>query len=194
MTWPSAAQAASTSSFTLVHQDAVAALSARGTARVALSLRLTKPDARATVQVSLYPRVLTRGQLAPLVNGGAIAAPAATTTGNFTLDCNPARVISLTLTLYTRARARASSPCVTRAPRLHLPCAGVTCDGVFPLRYSVTSGGVATTEWSLVAIRASRVVTPLHLNLVIGLDPGSWADRERGAAVLRAISSTPACP
>lgn len=194
MTWPTAAQATATPSFTLVHQDAFATLSAHGAARVGLSLRLAKADPRATVQVSLYPRVLTRGELAPLVNGGALAAKAVTTTGNFTLHCDPAKTVTLALTLFTRAGTRATSPCASRAPRLHLPCAGATCDGVFPLSYSVTSGGVATTEWSLVAVRASHVLAPLHVSLVVELDAASYAHRGRGVAVLRAIAAHPEVP
>lgn len=192
--WPSAARAATTPSFTLVRQDPVAPLGAAGTARLDLALRLTTPDRRAVVRLSLYPRLVTRAALAPVLNGSAPGTRAVSTTGNLTITCNPRRTVSLRVTLFTGAPAGGRGPCATRPARLRLPCRGAACDGVYPLSYSVTSGGVATTQWSLVALRASHVASPLRVDLVYGLDPSALAHPARTRAVLSALARHPAVP
>jgi hypothetical protein len=186
--WPSAARAATTPSFTLVHQDPVAALSAGGTARIALAVRLRVPDRHAEFQVSLYSRLVTRGALAPLLDGVAPAGDALTTTGNLTLTCDPHRTIRLDVALFTRAPPRGSRHCASRVARLRLPCHGAACDGVYPLSFSITSAGVATTEWSLLAVRVARVASPLHVVVVATLDPSALAHPARARAALRALA------
>jgi len=186
--WPSAARAATTPSFTLVHQDPVAVLSAGGAARIALAVRLRAPDRHAEFQVSLYPRLVTRGALAAVLDGVAPAGAAVTTTGNLTLTCDPHRTIRLDVTLFTRAPPRGTRHCASRVPRLRLPCHGAACGGVYPLSYSVTSAGVATTTWSLLAVRASRVASPLHVDVVVTLDPSAIAHPARSRAALRALA------
>ena len=181
MAWPSAARAATTPSFTLVHQDPVAALTAAGTAHVGLSVRLAHTDAHAEIQLSLYPRLITRGGLTPILNGSSPGTTSVSTTGNLKITCDTAKVVRLSVTLFTHSPAGARGPCVSHAARLRLPCAGAACDGVYPLSYSVTNAGVATTEWSMVAVRVARVATPLHLDLVYSLDPSSLAHPTRTA-------------
>jgi hypothetical protein len=186
--WPSAARAATTPSFTLEHQDPVAVLSSGGSGRVALSLRLSVPGRRAEVQVSLYARLITRGALDPLLSGTAPNGSSVSTTGNLTLTCTSRRAVTLDVILFTRAPTGRSGPCASRPARLRLPCAGAACDGVYPLSYSVTNAGVATTEWSLIAVRAGRVASPLHLDLVYTLDPSTLAHPQRARSTLRALS------
>ncbi len=189
--WPSAARAATTPSFTLVHQDPVAALTAAGTAHVGLSVRLAHTDAHAEIQLSLYPRLITRGGLAPLLNGSSPGTTSVSTTGNLKITCDTAKVVRLSVTLFTHSPAGARGPCVSHAARLRLPCAGAACDGVYPLSYSVTNAGVATTEWSMVAVRVARVATPLHLDLIYSLDPSSLAHPTRTRHTLTALSRHP---
>ncbi len=189
--WPSAARAATTPSFTLVHQDPVAALTAAGTAHVDLSVRLSHADRRAEIQLSLYPRLITRGALAPLLNGSSPGTTSVSTTGNLKITCDGAKAVDLSVTLFTRSPAGAKGPCVSRAARLRLPCRGAACDGVYPLSYSVTNAGVTTTEWSMVAVRVARVATPLHLDLIYSLDPGALAHPTRTRAALTALSRHP---
>ncbi|MFI5035688.1 MAG: hypothetical protein ACHQFZ_05730 [Acidimicrobiales bacterium] len=186
--WPSAARAAPTPSFTLVHQDAVATLGAGATTRIAVAVRLSHADSHAEIQLSLYPRLITRSALAPLLNGATPAGAPVSTTGNLRLTCNPARVQSFLLTLATRAAGAGAHPCTSRPARLRLPCRAGACDGVYPLGFSVTSAGVATTEWSLVAVRVRRVASPVHVDLVYTLDPSALAHPRHARATLAAVA------
>ncbi|HVB70226.1 MAG TPA: hypothetical protein VND83_01825 [Acidimicrobiales bacterium] len=186
--WPSAARAATTPSFTLVHQDPVAVLTAGGSARVTLSLSLAHPGRRAVIQVSLYSRLITRSALEPLLSGSAPSGAATSTTGNLALTCTSRREITVNVTLFTRAPSGRSGSCAARPARLHLACSGAACNGVYPISYSVTSDGVATTEWSLLAVRAGTVARPLHLNLVYTLDPSALAHPQRARSTLRALA------
>ncbi len=191
--WPSPAGAASGPSFVLSAQSSTVPLGRGGAGTLQLGLRLTQARAGATAQVSLYPRVSTRSELAPLLAGSGLATAPSATTGNFTLTCDPAKVQSLSVTLFTRA-THSHSPCASRAPRLHLPCVRAACDGVYPLSISVTSAGASTTQWSLVAVRVAAVAAPLHLSLVIGLDPSAWSQRSRAIAVLEVLAHHPDAP
>ena len=195
VTWPSAAQADATSpSFQLLHQDPVAVLSAPGRSHFGIVLSLSTPDHHAAAQLSLYPRLVTRSQIAPLISGAGDPARAVSTTGNFAMNCNARRPMNFTIGLFTVSTPRGSSPCSGRQPRLRLRCRGASCDGVYPLSYSVTSGGVTTTKWSMLAVRASAVTAPLHVDLVVSLDPSSWRHRTRTAKVLAVLARHPGVP
>lgn len=188
MAWPSAARAVTTPSFTLEHQDPVAVLASGGSARVALSLRLSVPGRRAEIQVSLYARLITRSALDPLLSGTAPSGSSVSTTGNLTLTCTSRRAVTLDVILFTRAPTGRSGPCASRPARLRLGCMGAACNGVYPLSYSVTNAGVATTEWSLIAVRSGRVASALHLDLVYTLDPSALAHPQRARSTLRTLS------
>jgi hypothetical protein len=188
-----AAGAASSPSFLLERQDSTVNLDHGASARFSLTLRLTHPQAGSTAQISLYPRVVTRSELAPLLTGGGLAVAAVSTTGNFTLTCDPAHDQRIVVTLEGRATSPRSA-CASRALRLAPPCARAACDGVYPLSLSVTSGAVTTTEWSLLAFRVTRVAAPLHVSLVVGLDPTSWQHRARAEHVLGALAAHPGEP
>jgi hypothetical protein len=182
--WPSAASASPASSFTVIHQSAVAQLSSRGTSRFDLTLRLSAARAGAVAQVTLYPRILTRSEIAPIVRGTGVAGPPSSTTGNFTLDCNAKRPMTLTISLYTGRPGRRAGRCSSRPARLRLACSAQACDGVYPLSYSVTSAGVTTTKWSMVAVQATHVYKPLRLVWITTLDPSARRHATRSAAVL----------
>ena len=103
VTWPSAAQARTTSSFKVAHQGAWVTLSHAGRARLGVTLELHAPHENALAQLSLFPRIETRAQIIPLINGIGTHAPAVSTSATFSLDCAARRSISLTVALFTRA-------------------------------------------------------------------------------------------
>src|ERR1700723_650282 len=67
MAWPTVARAGTTPSFTLLHQDAVATVSSKGTSHFALTLSISPKGATSRARVAVYPRVIDRSQLAPIV-------------------------------------------------------------------------------------------------------------------------------
>src|SRR5271155_1793211 len=67
MAWPTAAHADATPSFTLVHQDPVATVSAKGTSHFAVTLSTSPQGVSSQARVTIYPRVIDRGELAPIV-------------------------------------------------------------------------------------------------------------------------------
>ena len=195
MTWPAAARAATPppSTLTLVHQDAVAVLSPRGNARISISVAL--PHSSSTMlRLSLYPRILTRSELAPIIGGVGTSQGAVATTSPFNLHCASRHAITFTLAFFTVRPGRQPSPCTSRPPVLHLPCTGAACDGVYPLTYTMTRGTVTTTTWSLLAVQASAVANPLHLVWITSLANSSWQHPVRTIAALDAIAHHPAVP
>ena len=194
VTWPSAAQARTTTSFKVLHQDAWVTLSASGTARLRISLELPSPHAKAQVRVSLFPRIVTRSQLTPIIDGAGSPATAVARTAQIALDCASHRSVALTVGLYTRRPGRQQSPCRTRGARMRLPCSGARCDGVYPLSYTVTIDGATTTEWSLFAIQATAVEQPLHLNWIETFEPLTLQHSSRALAVLDTIAGNRSLP
>ncbi len=167
VTWPSASWADSPPSFSVLHQSAVASLSGAGTARVGTTLSLSPADPHASVVVTLYPVVTTRGELTPIVAGtGPGVAPIATT-GSFALHCLKDGEANFVVTLYTRTLRSAPRSCGGVAPRLHLACSSNGCGGVYPLRYAVTIGSSTLTKWSLLSVQSSSVAKPLQVTLVV---------------------------
>jgi hypothetical protein len=194
VTWPSAAQAGTTTTFRVLHQDAWVTLSSRGTARLRLTLVLPAAHLKAAVKLSLFPRIAQRSQLTPIIDGAGSPHPAVATTARVTLNCATHRSVSLTVGLFTRQPGRQQSPCQTRGPRMRLPCSGARCDGVYPLSYIVTIDGVSTTKWSLVAIQATRVAQPIHLNWIETFEPLTLHHSGRTLAVLDAIARNRSLP
>ncbi|MGH9021198.1 MAG: hypothetical protein ACRDV0_09310, partial [Acidimicrobiales bacterium] len=193
LAWPAPAGAAATPSFTLVHQSPAAVLGRSSSAHLDVALRLAKPDRHAVVQLSLFSRLVTRVALDPLLNGVGPVGTATSTTGNFTLTCDTAKDVHLVVTL-SSGPSSGSSRCASRAPRLRLPCRGASCDGVYPLEYAVTSGGVETTTWSLVAVRTLHVAAPLHADVIFTLDPSALAHSSAARATLRELSRHASVP
>jgi hypothetical protein len=188
VTWPSAAQAETTSSFKVSHQGAWVALSHDGRARLRVTLKLPKPHDKAVAQLSLFPRILTRSQITPIINGSGSGSPSVSTTALIDLNCATHRSISFTVGLFTRSPGPESAPCGSRAARLRLLCAGASCDGVYPLSYRLTINGTTTTKWSLIAVQATRVAQPLRLNWIETFDPSTLQHSDRAIAVLNAIA------
>ncbi len=193
ITWPSASGAATTPVFTIEHQDASAVMSPSGTARIKITMAFAHPSAGTRASLALYPRIVMRSQIAPIVSGVGVAGGATASTGSFQPDCTAARSSSVTVVIFTGQPLTSRGHCGP-LPRLRLRCAGATCDGVYPLRYAVTAGGTTTVEWSLVAVQTVPVATPLRLTWITTLGAGTWSKRVRTAAVLTAISRRPTLP
>ena len=194
VTWPSAAQAGTTTTFKVSHQGAWVALSSSGRARLRVTLDLPTAHDKAVAQLSLYPRVVTRSQLTPITSGAGIHTKPSTTTALIDLDCATHRSISITVGLYARTPGRVAGICGSRSPRLHLACAEAQCDGVYPLSYTLTINGVTTTKWSLVAIEATRVARPLFLNWIETFQPSILHRTSRAIAVLDTIANDRSIP
>jgi len=194
VTWPSAAHAATTVSFKLAHQSVVAQLSPKGFARFGVTLEVGKQPGAAVVQVSLYPRIIERSQLTPIIDGAGVTGASLSTTGNFTLNCVTHGSSQFTISVFTTAPRTESSPCLSRPARLHLVCGAGQCDGVYPLSYSVTKAGITTTKWSLLAIEAVTPSRPLQLDLIEALDPSSLRDSSASGRVLSAIAHLTSLP
>lgn len=194
VTWPSAAQATPTAPFALVHQDAFAALSSRGTSHFNFTIHLARTSVSARVHLSLYPHLVTRSQISPLVSGAGLTGQPVAATSTFALKCTARHSLTFTVALYTKAPERTKSPCAVRGARLRLPCTGQTCDGVYPLRYTVTNNGVSTSEWSMIAVQASQVATPLNVDWITSLDPTSWQQSGRAIAVMNALAKFTSVP
>jgi hypothetical protein len=192
--WPSAAQAATTSSFKVVHQNAAVVLSSAGVAQMHVTLELPAPHTHAVARFALFPRIVTRSEISPIISGAGSPYAAVATTARVSLECAPHRFVSLVVGLFTSAPKRQSEPCGLSALRWHLPCSGVRCDGVYPLRYSVTVDGSTTTKWSLLAVQATRVAQKLRLDWIETFDPSTLQHSDRAVAVLDAIARSRLVP
>jgi hypothetical protein len=189
VTWPSAAQAGTTSSsFKVIHQDAAVSLSPQGVAQLHVTLELTAPHTDATAQLSLFPRLITRSEITPIIAGTGSTFTAVANTASVSLECATHRSISLVVGLFTSVPRRETGPCGARALRFRLPCRDARCDGVYPLSYSITVNGSTTTKWSLLAIQATRVAQPLRLDWIEAFDPSTLQHSGRAIAVLHAIA------
>ena len=186
--WPSAAQASTTPTFKVLHQDVVAALSTSGRAHFSVTFGLHPGDPKSRARVAIYPRLIERSQIDPIVSGVGVRGPAAAVTGIFSLNCVTEGPVTITIDLYTTRPGPLRSHCAAVAPHLRLACRGQRCDGVYPLRISVTTGGVTTSKWSLLVLQATRVAQPVKVDLIETLDPSSWTHAQRTISVLSAIA------
>ncbi len=186
VTWPSAAHAGTTPHFTLVHQNALAPLSAQGTSHFVVTVRLSPSNVPASADVTLYPSLVARSQLTPIVSGAGTSAKPVSSTGKFDLRCLRNGVATFRVTIYTHAPST-SSTCSGVTPRLRLPCATEICDGVYPLRFVVTVNGVSLTKWSLLAVQKNYVAQPISVALIETLTPSALKHPKRSWGVLNMI-------
>jgi hypothetical protein len=191
VTWPTAAQAGTTPTFSILHQDAVAALSAKGTTHFSLTLAANPKGVASTARVALYPRVIDRSQLSPIISGAGVGGPAVATTGTFTLRCEVRGTFRFTVDLFTGRTGSLRRACYPVAPHMRLDCHGPSCDGVYPIRIEVTTHGVSNVVWSLLAVQATSVERPLLVDYVETMDPTSWLHAKRSIQVLDTIGHHP---
>jgi hypothetical protein len=190
MAWPAAAHAGTTPSFTLLHQDPVATVSAKGTSHFAITLSTSPAGARSRARVTIYPRVIDRSQLAPIIAGTGTSQKALGTTRSFSLKCETHGTFKFTVNLYSRRPGTPRRSC-SPAPRLHFPCPAQRCDGVYPIRVEVTTGGATSIQWSLLAVQSTHVDQQLRVELVETMDPSAWVHSKRSIAVLHLLAHHP---
>jgi hypothetical protein len=187
MAWPTVARADATASFTLLHQDAVATVSTKGTSHFSLTLT-TSASSRA--RVAIYPRVIDRSQLAPIVADTGVSGKALGTTSSFALKCETHGKYKFTINLYSKRPGSLRRSC-SPTPRLHFPCPSLRCDGVYPLRIQVTNDGATSTQWSLLAVQSTSVDQALRVDVVETMDPNAFVHAKRSIAVLHLLAQHP---
>lgn len=151
---------------------------------------LASPDA--TIQLTLFSRLLTRdGLLAAIGQGGPSGA--VSTTVPIAARCLPGGA-SVRVTVDVAelgARTASVRQCATRSPVLRVGCA-TGCDGVYPLRITVRGAGSTQSLVTLVTF-ASDSRAPLQLVWVLRV-----AGRDHGlsgaAGALGALASHPRVP
>ena len=189
VTWPMAAHAESTASFVVVHQNPVVLLSARGSGRFETTLRFANPGKVVTAQVSLYPRVIARSQLAPIISGTGETGSSISTTGNFTITCLAHDRATFGITLFSASPGKSDADCENRVARLHLDCTGANCDGVYPISYSLSTLNSTQTTWSLLSVQTGSIERPLRVDIIEDVEPPSLKHPAVATGVLRAIAN-----
>ena len=190
MAWPTASRAGTTPSFTLLHQDAVASVSVVGLSHFSFTISTAPKSAPSRARVTIYPRIIDRSQLAPIIAGTGSTQQALGTTRIFALTCAVHGHFKVTVNMFSRRPGSLRRTCAP-GPRLHLPCPALHCDGVYPIRIEVTTDGAVSTQWSLLAVQSSAVDLPLRVDLIETMDPSSWLHAKRSVAVLRLLAHHP---
>ena len=191
--WPSAAQAATTPSVDILHQDAVAALSREGATTIGVAVRIS-PFSPAHVRIALFARIVDRSQINSIVDGAGVSGAPATSTTQLALDCTQGTVARLRIQVYTHQPRDYRGICSPQAPRLRLDCVQPSCDGVYPVRYTFYVAGFEIVRWSMLAVHASAVNQPVRVAIVGTLAPSSWRHARRTISVLRSIARFAASP
>jgi hypothetical protein len=191
VTWPTAAQAGTTPTFSILHQEAVAVLSSKGTTHFTLTLATSPKGVASHARITVFPRVIDRSQLAPIVSGAGVTGAAMATTGTFALRCEVHGTFTFSVDLYTGRSGSLRRNCYPVAPHMRLACRDESCDGVYPIRIEVTTNGVSNVVWSLLAVKATNVEQPLLIDYVETMDPSAWLHAKRSIQVLDAIGHHP---
>jgi len=190
MAWPTAAHAGTTPSFTLLHQDPVATVSSDGTSHFALTISISPHGAKSRARVTLYPRVIDRSQLTPIVAGTGTTQKSLGTTSTFGLKCEVHGSYKFTVEMYVRRPSSERANC-SPTPRLRFPCPALRCDGVYPLRIEVMTDGATSIQWSLLAVQSTTVEQQLRVDLVETMDPNALLHSKRSIAVLHLLAKHP---
>jgi len=185
LTWPSASSASTTPTITILHQDASVTLSSSGLAPFQVALRAPKG---AVVNLALYPHLLDRGQITQLLSGGGVGDSPVSVTTLLSPQCavTARQTVTLTTTLHTEPRCGHA--------QLLLPCQFSSCDGVYPLRYTIRHGNRVATTWSMVALRSSTIRTPLRLVLLVDVNDTTWAHAAAATRTLQTLAGASTVP
>lgn len=194
LTWPSASWAASTPRFDIVHQNAITSLSSTGTSTFTTVVSLTPAHSSAKASVAIFPALLTRGQIAPIISGAGVTGRPLSATGDFSLDCLRNGVATFGVTLFTTQPLGAQRSCDGISPRLHLDCSGTACGGVYPLRYTLDVDGTKLTKWSLLAVQSASVARRLNVDFIATLASGALKDPAKSREALDTIGSFSSLP
>ena len=190
MAWPTAARAGTSPTFALLHQDAVATITAKGTAHFAFTLSTSPAGTSSSARVTIYPRIIDRSQLAPIVADTGTTEKPLGTTSTFALKCETHGHYKFTVDLFAKRPSTPRRSC-SPTPRLHFPCPTLHCDGVYPVRLEVTTNATTKIEWSLLAVESTTVEQPLRVDLVETMDPNAWVHAKRSIAVLHLLAHHP---
>jgi hypothetical protein len=193
VTWPTAARADTTAPFSIVHQDAVATLSAHGTTLFATTLDLGSGVTHARASVTIYPALITQTGVDAIVAGTGASTKPIATTGSFALNCERLDDATFSVTIHTRRLTSSPRTCDGASAELRLICTG-SCAGVYPLRYRVDVNGATTTKWSLLALQTTSVPQPVQVALVETVTPKSLAHPKRSLGVLDTIAHFASSP
>jgi len=155
-----------------------------------MTLSTSPQGAASRAQVTIYPRVIDRSQLAPIVADTGVTDKALGSTSTFTLTCATHGDFKFTVNLYSRRPGSPRRSC-SPTPRLHFPCPAQRCDGVYPIRIRVMTSGATSTQWSLLAVQSTRVEQQLRVDVVETMDPSAWAHAKRSIAVLHLLAHHP---
>ena len=191
--WPSAAQAQSTPIFSVISQDAVANMTSTGNSVFSLRLALASGSLD-TVQLSLYPQVVYRSEIAALIDGNAPSSSPISSTFLTSPTCVTASTLELHVSLFSVSGNAPSRRCGAQPLHLRLPCATTACDGVYPLNISVTLNHVRRSEWSLIAVHVANVAHPLLVDYVVQVDASTWTSAALAQANFAVIARHPTLP
>jgi len=194
LTWPSAAQAGTTPQFLVVHQNALTTLSTQGIAHFSTTLHVTPAKGTTHADVSIYPAVKARSELAPFLSGTGTTATPVSSTGSFALNCARRGTVTFDVSLYNNKLDAPKRSCDHVAPRLRLTCAAKGCDGVYPLRYVVNVNGTSLTKWSLLSVRTLGATSPLQVAYVATLTTASLRNPKRSINVLNTLGTFSSLP
>jgi hypothetical protein len=128
--------------------------------------------------------------LAPIVAGTGVTGKPLGTTSTFSLKCETHGTFKFTVDVFSRRPGSPRHGCAP-APRLHLPCPALHCDGVYPLRIEVTTNGATSIQWSLVSIQSTQVDQQLRVDVVETMDPNAFVHATRSIAVLDLLAHHP---
>ncbi len=181
---PVPAQAGSARPVAVISQTPTANLVRTGAGRVIFDLALSGRGA-ATVRVTLYPHLVMRSQIAPIVSGAGVAGPGVASTPPLDARC-ASRGVAIAVDVLEQGTRAPRMPCGQGAVRL--PCRALACDGVYPVRLRVLQAGGTTTLWTLLAVEATAVVQPVRFAWIGTLDASAWAHRRRAEAFLGALA------
>jgi hypothetical protein len=172
----------------------VVTLNGQGVSHFDFTVELAKGTVKSWVKLAVFPRIVERSQLVPVVNGTGPTGTPVGSSATITLHCPQHQRATIAVGVYSIRAARLKGPCTAVAPQLRLGCQGSRCDGVYPLRITISSNSVTSTEWSLLAVQTTQVNQPLQVVIIEQVGPGSLRNRSRAIASLDDLGRHPTAP
>jgi hypothetical protein len=169
-------------------------MSSLGTSTFTTVVSVTPASSTTTASVAIFPPLVGRGEIEPIVDGVGSTGRPLSATGNFSLKCLRRGSAAFGVTLFTHRLTTPSTSCDGISPRLHLRCSGAACGGVYPLRYTLSVDGTKVTKWSLLAVQAATIAEPLKVNLIANLTPHSLVHAKKTRATLNELGHYSSLP
>jgi len=168
----------------LTHQDATVTVGTNGNGHMRVALQASGSSAAATVRITLYPALRTRSAVESVISGQGPGTAPLDSTGTFVLNCLSGQ--SATFDVALGSWRDTYTPCGSVRPTLQTSC-GSRCHGVFPLQYSVTTGGNQVSMWSLVTITSGTIAQPLRIAWTLASQAtkqSEWSSAREALALL----------